>query len=186
MIGEAVYYLPYMIISLSLIIGIIVFIFIYIGKYGAIALGVFVAIILSLVILGKIIFYKMDKTYGKREEREAIERNAFKYLLKLSFERVMDYTFSYLVQAKDKEIHNLRSITLSYIGGQSISESFAVVTTIILLSLLYNHVDENILTNTNVFICFNFLTASFYPFKFAVYGYFTMVRALHAFMTLRN
>jgi len=51
-IGEAVFYFPYLIISLTLIIGIIVFIFINIDKYGLIVLGTFLFFITTIILFG--------------------------------------------------------------------------------------------------------------------------------------
>ena len=54
LIGEALYYIPYLITSQIIIIGDIVFVFLQVGVYGCIVLAIYIVLYASIGICGKV------------------------------------------------------------------------------------------------------------------------------------
>jgi hypothetical protein len=65
LIGEALFYIPYFIISLIIVIGVIVFVFININEYGCVVLGVYIFFISIIGISGRMAYLGM-KANSKR------------------------------------------------------------------------------------------------------------------------
>lgn len=56
LIGQAFYYIPYLITSQIIIIGDIVFVFIQVGAYGCIIMGIYIIMYIFIGICGKLSF----------------------------------------------------------------------------------------------------------------------------------
>lgn len=59
LIGEAIYYIPYLIISQIIVIGVIVFVFTYTAVYGCIILSIFIIMYILIGICGKLALQTM-------------------------------------------------------------------------------------------------------------------------------
>lgn len=56
LIAEAFYYIPYLITSQIIIIGDIVFVFLQVGEYGCIILGIYIIMYIAIFICGKVTY----------------------------------------------------------------------------------------------------------------------------------
>lgn len=70
LIAEAFYYLPYLITSQIIIIGDIVFVFLQVGAYGCIVLGIYIVIYIAIAACAKVAFVILRENSGHRAERE--------------------------------------------------------------------------------------------------------------------
>ena len=69
LIAEAFYYVPYLITSQIIIFGDIVFVFLQVGVYGCIVLGIYVLLYIVIGFCAKIAFDIMRKNSGSRARR---------------------------------------------------------------------------------------------------------------------
>ena len=65
-------------------------------------------------------------------------------------------------------------INLQYIIGQTMGECCIVLSNIALYGLVHN----GYLTNTSAYYSVMFLVSTFYPMRYIVYGFFTLVKGL--------
>lgn len=66
LMAEAFYYIPYLITSQIIIIGGIVFVFLQVGAYGFIILGIYIVMYLSILFCGKTAFEILYEDSGYR------------------------------------------------------------------------------------------------------------------------
>ena len=100
LVGEAFYYIPYLITSQIIIIGDIVFVFLQVGVYGCIVMGVYIILYVIIILLGWIAFRTLKENSSHRVEREQFENKSFSGLMRVALERVQDYVFRLLVVEK--------------------------------------------------------------------------------------
>lgn len=70
LIGEAFYYIPYLITSQIIIIGDIVFVFLQVGVYGCIIMAIYMVLYIVIIICGRLAFQIMKENSSHRVERE--------------------------------------------------------------------------------------------------------------------
>ena len=70
LIGEAFYYIPYLITSQIIVIGDIVFVFLQIGVYGCIVMGIYIVLYIFIIVCGRVAFQIMKENSSHRVERE--------------------------------------------------------------------------------------------------------------------
>jgi hypothetical protein len=98
-------------------------------------------------------------------------------LIKTAFQRMSEYVYVMLVVQKTVEIRQNLKINLFYIFGQTMGECCVVVSNIILYAL----VDRGILANAQVYYSVLFLVMTFYPIRYSVYGFYTILKGYEAF-----
>jgi hypothetical protein len=84
LIAEAFYYLPYLITSQIIIIGDIVFVFLQVGVYGCIVLGIYVITYIAIAICGKVAFDILRENSSHRAEREKFEKRSLSGLIRVA------------------------------------------------------------------------------------------------------
>ena len=70
LIAEAFYYVPYLITSQIIIFGDIVFVFLQVGVYGCIVLGIYIVIYIAIASCAKVALEIMRENSGHRARRE--------------------------------------------------------------------------------------------------------------------
>lgn len=66
LIAEAFYYLPYLITSQIIIVGDVVFVFLQVGVYGCIVLGIYVVVYAAIAACARIAFWILRENSGHR------------------------------------------------------------------------------------------------------------------------
>jgi hypothetical protein len=104
LIAEAFYYIPYLITSQIIIIGDLVFVFLQVGVYGCIVLGIYIIAYAVIGACAKVAFAILRENSGHRVEREKFERRSLSGLIRVALERVHDYVFRLLVVQRTLEM----------------------------------------------------------------------------------
>jgi hypothetical protein len=182
LIGEAFYYIPYLITSQIIIIGDIVFVFLQVGVYGCIVLGIYVILYLLIAVCGKLAFEIMRENSQHRVVREKFSKRSLSGLMRVALERVHDYVFRLLVVEKTLEMRQNFKINILYIIGQTFGECAVVLSNITLYALTHQQGVEYVFSYYSVL----FMVACFYPMRYSVYGFFTIIKAYEAYERINN
>ena len=93
-----------------------------------------------------------------------------------------DYVFRLLVVEKTLEMKENLKINLLYIVGQTLGEACVVLSNITLYAVTHHHN----LSFLNSYYSVLFMVACFFPFRYSVYGLFTIVKAYDAFCRISD
>lgn len=179
---EGIVFVPYALISLCIIIGVCVLIFILNNRYGFVFFGIFIFFLVIHTLILVFVYYRLKRNEEIKDEVAEESKWVFRSLLPLIFDRISEKIVNNMLKAKNKSLHSDKFYNFCYSFSQFLADTVVVVSFIVYYGLNHDKIKEMTLTNT--YLTAAYLGMLYFPFKIYVYGSFTLVRGFEQYFSM--
>lgn len=179
---EAVTFLPYALVALSTIIGVVVLLFNLNGVYGWVFLGIVLFCVLCHSLLLLAVYFRLRSNEQVKEATQDESRGVFRSLIPLIFDRINKSILRRLLDSAEESLNCDRLYNFCYTVSQFLADASCLASILVYYGLNRNSIKEMPILNT--YLSAVYLGMLYFPFKVLIFGSYSLIRGLEQYKTM--